>query len=103
EFHTLAEHETVLTPDTNIHLAGEQVHAHRLRPPPPLEQVGLGPRFEYDARWTVESAGDDELTLGLPFHSCALLHGRGLTLSSCVHRISPSVSNPRRLCPTRRS
>src|SRR5215831_194717 len=46
---------------------------------------------------------DDELTLGLPFHGRAVLHRGGLTLSSCVHRPSPSVSTPRQPCPTRRS
>ena len=100
---SVAEHETVLAPDTNIHLAGKQGHAKRLRYPPPLEQLGLGPRLEHDARRAVEGSRDDELTLGLPFHRRAVLHGGGLTLSSCVHRPSPSVSVPRQPCPARRS
>src|SRR4029434_8135608 len=99
----VAKHQTVPAPDTNIHLAGTQEHAHRLRHPPLLEQLGLGPRLEHDARRSVESSRDDELTVGLPFHSRAVLHGGGLTLSSCVHRPFPSVSVPRQPCPTRRS
>ena len=35
------ELETVLAPDTNIHLTGTQGHAHRLRHPPPPEQLEL--------------------------------------------------------------
>ena len=50
----VAEHQTVPAPDTNIHLAGKERHAHRLRYPPPLEQLGLGPRLEHDARQTVD-------------------------------------------------
>ena len=99
----VAEHEAVPAPDTNIRLAGKQGHAHRLRCPPPLEQLGLGPRLEHEARRAVEGSRDDELTLGLPFHRRAVLHGGGLTFSSCVHRPSPSVSVPRQPCPTRRS
>src|SRR3954469_18693565 len=98
-----AELQTVPSPDANIHLAGKQGHADRLRYPPSLEQLGLGPRLEHNARRTVEGSRDDQLTLGLPFHHRAILHGRGLTLSSCVHLSSPSVSIPRRPCPTRRS
>src|SRR5689334_9852528 len=97
-----AERETVPAPDTNIHLAGKQGQARRLRYPPPLEQLGLGPRLEHDARRAVECSPHDELTLGLPFHRRAVLHRGGLTLSSCVHRISPSVSVPRQPCPTHR-
>src|SRR6202012_2246927 len=33
--------------------------------------------FEYDARRGVESSRDDELTLGLPYHSRAVPHGLG--------------------------
>src|SRR4029077_9293160 len=77
--------------------------AQRLRQPPPLEQLGLGPGLEHDARRAVESSGDDELTLGLPFHSRAVLHGCELTSTSCVHRPSPSVSIPRQPCPARRT
>src|SRR5262245_44131477 len=58
----VTEHQTVRAPDTNIHLAGKQGHAHRLRYPPPLEQLGLGPRLEHDASRAVESSRDDELT-----------------------------------------
>src|SRR4030095_4066156 len=71
--------------------------------PPPLEQLGLGPRLEHDAGRAVEGSGHDELTLGLPLHRRAVLHGRGLTLSSCVHQPSPSVSVPRQPCPARRT
>src|SRR5215471_10346670 len=99
----VAEHQTVLASDTNIHLAGTQEHAHRFRHPPLLEQLGLGPRLEHDARRTVESSRDDELTLGRSFHSRAVLHRCDLTLSYCVHRFSPFVSIPRQPCPTRRS
>src|SRR5262245_15231541 len=99
----MTEHQTVPAPDTNIHLAGTQEHVHRLRHPPLLEQFGLGPRLEHEARWSVESSRDDELTLGLPFHRRAVLRAGGLTLSSCVHRFSPFVSVPRQPCPTRRS
>src|SRR5262245_14904518 len=99
----VAEHETVPAADTNIHLAGTQEHAHRLRHPPLLEQLGLGPRLEHDARRTVESARDDELAIGRPFHSRAVLHRCNLTLSFCVHRVSPSVSVARQPCPARRS
>src|SRR5687767_3274936 len=51
--------ETVLAPDTNIHLTGTQGHAHRLRHPPPREQLGLGPRLEHDAGRGVEGSGND--------------------------------------------
>src|SRR4051812_43917097 len=53
------ELETVLAPDMNIHLTGTQGHAHRLRHPPPLEQLGLGPRFEHDTRRAVEGSRHD--------------------------------------------
>src|SRR5262249_55749454 len=66
-------------------------------------QLGLGPRLEHDARRTVEGSRDHELTLRFPFHRRPVLHGDGLTLSSRVHWPSPSVSVPRRPCPTRRS
>ena len=100
---TDVELEAVPAPDTNIHLAGKQLQASRLRHPPPLEQLGLGPRLEHEARRAVEGSRDDHLTLGLPFHCRGVLHRGGLTLSSCVHRSSPSVSVPREPCPTRRS
>src|SRR5262249_18292066 len=87
----LAEYETVPAPDANIRLAGEQGHVHRLRYPPQLEQLGLGPCRENDARRAVEGSRDDQLTLGLSFHRRAVLHGGGLTFSSWVHRPSPSV------------
>src|SRR5688572_25716690 len=80
------ELETVLAPDASIHLAGKQGHAHRLRHPPPPEQLGLGPRLEHDAGRAVEGSGDNQLTLGLPLHRRAVLHGRRLTLCSCVHQ-----------------
>ena len=35
---------------------------------------------------------DDELTLGFAFHRGAVLHGCGLTSSSCVHRTRPTFS-----------
>src|SRR5258705_2541401 len=97
----MAEHQTVPAPDTNIHLAGTQEHAHRLRRPPLLEQLGLGPRLEHDARRTVDSSRDDELTLGLSFHRRAVLHGGPLTLSSCVHRPSPYPSASQQPCSAR--
>src|SRR5215468_2702280 len=90
-------------PHTNICLAGNHGHVNRLWYPPLLEQLGLGPRLEHDARRGVEGSRDDELTLGLPFRRRAVLDGVGLTLSSCVHRPSPSVSVPRQPCPARRS
>src|SRR6185503_9059514 len=67
------------------------------------EQLGLDPRLEHDASRAVEGSRNDELTLGLPFHRRGVLHGGRLTLSSCVHRLSPSVSIPRQPCPARRS
>src|SRR4029434_7325777 len=97
------ELETLLAPDTNIHLTAKQGHAHRLRHPPPLEQLGLGPRFEHHARRAVKGSRSDQLALGLAFHRRAVLHGGRLTFSSCVHRPSPSVPVPRQPCPTRRS
>ena len=45
----MAELEPVPAPDTNIRLAGNQRHACRLRCPPPLEQLGPGPRLEHEA------------------------------------------------------
>src|SRR6185503_20187784 len=76
---------------------------HRLRYPPPFEQLGLGPRLEHDARLSIEGSRDDQLTLGLPFHRRPVLRRGGLIFSSCVHRFSPSVSVPRQPCPARRS
>src|SRR6476659_9268275 len=99
----MVEHETVPAPGTNIHLAGNQGQAKRLRYPPPLEQLGLGPRLEQDARRGVEGSRGDQLTLGLPFHRRTVLRGSWLSLSSCVHRFSPSVSVPRQRCPARRT
>jgi hypothetical protein len=61
----VAELETVPASDTDIRLAGEQGHAYRLRRPPKLEQLGLGPRLEHDAGRAVEGSRNDELTLGL--------------------------------------
>ncbi len=55
------------------------------------------------ARRAVESSRDDELTLGLPLHRRAVLHGGKFTLSFCVHRPSPSVSVLQQPCPARRS
>src|SRR5262245_245625 len=97
----MTEHETVRAPGTNIHLAGEQGHAKRLRYPPTLEQLGLGPRLEHDAHRAVNGSCDDHLAFGLPFHRRAILRGGGLSLSSCVHRLSPSVLVPRPPGPTR--
>src|SRR5262249_4052681 len=74
-----------------------------LRCPPPLEHLGVGKRLEHDARRGVDGSRNDQFTLGLPFHRRSVLRGGGLSLSSCVHRLSPSVSVPRRPCPTRRS
>src|SRR5574342_824489 len=51
----------------------------------------------------VDGACDDEFALGLPLHPRAVLRGGGLTFSSYVHLLSPSVSIPRQQCPTRRS
>ncbi len=99
----VAEHQTVRAPDANIHFAGKQGQAKRLRYPPPLEQLGFGPGFEHDASRPVEGSHHDELTIGLSFHRRAVLHGCGLTFSFCVHRPSPSVSVPRQPCPARRS
>ena len=84
---------------TNIGLAGNEGHPKRLRRPPTLEQLGLGPGLKHDARGAVEGSRNDELTLRLPFHRRAVR----LTRSSCVHRASPSVSVPRQHCPARRS
>src|SRR5262245_33792293 len=97
---TLADEETVLAPDTNIHLAGMQGHAKRLWYPPLPEDLGLGKRLEHDARRAIDGSRDDELTIGLPFHRRAVLRGGALTLSCCFHRTSPSVSVPGRPCPT---
>src|SRR5262249_41050474 len=99
----VAELETVPAPDTNIRLAGKQGHASRFRCPPPLEQLGLGPRLEHDTRGAIEGSRHDELTLGLPFHRRAVLHRGGLTLSSCLHRLPPSASVPRQSCPNHRT
>src|SRR4029453_14184084 len=96
-------HETVLAPGTNIQLAGMQGHAHRLRYPPPFEQLGLGPRLEHHARRSIEGSLNDQLTIGLSFRCRAVLRGGGLSLSSCVHRRSPFVSVLRQSCPTRRN
>ncbi len=39
-----------------------------------------------------DGAFDDEFELGLPFNHREVLRGGGFTLSSFVHRLSPSVS-----------
>ena len=44
----VTEDHSVPAPDANIRLAGEQLDRKRLRRPPPLEQLGLGPRLEHD-------------------------------------------------------
>src|SRR5215510_4102684 len=97
----MAEHETVRAPRTNIRLAGKQGYCKRPRCPPPLEQLGLGPGLEHDARRGVAASRNNKLTLGPPFDRRAVLAGGGPTLSLCVHRPSLSVSIPRRSCPTR--
>jgi hypothetical protein len=89
------EQEFVSAPDTNVHLAREQGDGERLRYPPPLEQLGIGPRLEHEARRAVEGSRDDQLAVGLPFHRRGVLHGSGFTFSSCVHRSSPFFSDPR--------
>src|ERR1700710_2267733 len=99
----MAEHEAVGAPRANIGLAGNEGNPIRLRRPPPLEQLGLSPGLEYDARRRVEAPRDDDLTLGLPFHRCAVLPEGGITLHFCVHRRFPSVSILRRSRPMRRS
>src|SRR5215471_6481543 len=50
---SVAEHETVRAPRTNIGLAGKEGHSERPRCPPPLEQLGLGPGLEHDVRRAV--------------------------------------------------
>src|SRR5690606_20516290 len=75
ELHTSAEYEAVLASGTNIHLAGDQGHVHRLWHPPALHQLGLGPRLEHDARRSVERPRDEDFTIGLPFDSRDVLHG----------------------------
>ena len=95
----MADLEAVSASDPNIRFAGKQDHPYRLRRPPKLDELRLGPRLEHDARRAVEGSRNDELTLGLPFHLRAV---RRLT-SSWVHRLSPSVSVPRQFCPARRS
>src|SRR5450432_1456881 len=99
----VTEHEAVLASDMNIHLAGQYRHPYRLRHPPLLEELGLGPRLEHEARWAVDGSCDDELTLALPFDRRAVLHRGGLTLSFCVHRPSPCVLVPRQHFPARRN
>src|ERR1700688_769666 len=99
----MAEHETVRASRTNIGLAGNEGYPERLRHPPPLEQLGLGPRLEHDARRAVEGSRNDDLTLGLPFYRREVLHGARLTLSFCVQRTSPFVLVPQQRCPARRS
>src|SRR6185436_11688472 len=99
----MAEHETVRAPCTNIGLAGKEEHSKRLRCPPPLEQLGLGPGLEHDARRGVEGPCDDQLALGLPFHRRAVLPGGWITFSFYAHRPFPSVSIPRQPCPARRN
>src|SRR5208337_539892 len=76
---SVAEHETVRAPRTNIGLARNERYSKRLRRPPPLEQLRLGPGLEHDARRAVEGSRDDEITLGLPFHRRAVLHGGWFT------------------------
>src|SRR3984957_715150 len=99
----VTECETVRASRANVGLAGKEGHSIRLRCPPPLEQLWLGPRLEHQARRAVEGSRNDYFTLGLPFHRRAVLHGGWLTLSFCVHRLSPSVSVPQQPCPTRRN
>ena len=60
--------EAVPAAGAHVHLAGAQRHAHRLRHPPPLEQLGLRPRLEHEARGRVERSRDDDLAIGLPLH-----------------------------------
>src|SRR5262249_40058744 len=81
----VAKHEAVRAPDANVHLAGTQRHADRLRYPPSPEQLRLGPRLEHDARRAVERSHDHELAVGFAFHRGAALRGDDITLTSCVH------------------
>src|SRR5450631_4879659 len=99
----MAEYETIDAPYMNIGLAGNEGHPNRFGCPPALEQLGFSPSLEHNARRAVEASRNDELTIGLPFDHCAVLHGGGLTLTTCVHRLSPSVSVPQQSCPTHRS
>src|SRR4051812_14137039 len=99
----VAKHQTILPPDANIHLAGKQGQTIRLWYPPPPEQFCLSPRLEHEARRAVDGSRGDKFALGLPFHRRAVLRWGGLTFSSFVHRLSPSVSILRQPCPTRRS
>jgi hypothetical protein len=91
-----------ICPPTRASLAGSRT-PHRLRYPPPLEQLGPGPGLEHDARRAVEGSRDDQLAVRLPFHRRAVLPGAGsLSLLASIDS-SPSVSVPRQPCPTRRS
>src|SRR5205085_7048498 len=99
----VAEHEAVLAAHANVELTGKQRQAKRLRNPPALKQLGLGPRLEHEARRGVDGSRDEQLTLGLPLHRHSILHGAWLTTSSCVHRLPPCVSIRRQPCPVRRS
>src|SRR5207253_2469154 len=97
------EHELILAPGTNVHVARQQRQAERLRDPPLLEQLGLGPRLKHDPRWAVDRARHDELTRGFPLRCRAVLHGCGLTCGPGLHCLSPCVSVYRPPAPIHRS
>ena len=54
EVHAVAEVEPVCATGSHVHLAGVQRHSHRLRNPPPLEQLGLRPGLERQTLRRVE-------------------------------------------------
>ncbi len=72
--HAKALPQAVFAPDSSIDLAGEEGQANRLRHPPALEEFGLRPRLENDARGAVHGSRDDDLTVRLPLHRRAVLH-----------------------------
>src|SRR5512144_684754 len=88
------EHEAVHATHANIEFAGQQGQAKGLRNPPPLEQLGLDPRLEYEPRRGVEGSRHDELALRSPFDVRT-------AIASFAHGLSPSVSIPRQPRPTR--
>jgi hypothetical protein len=54
----VAEHETIRAPRTNIGLPRNERYSKRLRRPPSLEQLRLGPGLEHDVRRAVEGSRD---------------------------------------------
>ena len=65
---SVAQHQSVSAPDTNIHLAGKEGHAGRFWNPPLPEEFRISPSLKDEADCAVEGPGNGELKLRLPLN-----------------------------------